>query len=87
MIFKYRVKHNGITYEAGENVPIGEEPVKEEVKEVADAAKDIDIPSKAEIMRMPKAKLIDMALANGVADASEMTGAQLKAKLIEVFKL
>ena len=29
MIFPFPVKHNGVNYEAGQEVPIGQEPVKE----------------------------------------------------------
>ena len=33
MIFEYTVKHNGIRYPAGTDVPVGnEEPKKEEIK-------------------------------------------------------
>ena len=41
MIFKYKVKHNGITYPAGADVPVGETPAPEKpvVKETVETEK------------------------------------------------
>lgn len=61
MIFNHRVKHNGITYEAGQDVPIeevsvGTEPVKEVKVEPKEEPKVETKPEKAKPKARPKRK-------------------------------
>ena len=36
MIFNHKVKHNGVTYPAGVDVPVGNEPVVKETEKVVE---------------------------------------------------
>lgn len=79
MKFNHLVKYNGKYYPAGTDVPVGETLVIEEKKELKYTKTDIN--------RMSTAELKELALANGVENAEEMTGAELKKCLISAFGL
>lgn len=79
MKFNHLVKYNGKYYPAGTDVPVGETLVIEEKKEPKYTKTDIN--------RMSTAELKELALANGVKNAEEMTGAELKKCLISAFGL
>lgn len=93
MKYDHKVKVNGIYYAAGEDVP--------ENEEMADAGihppfSDSDIIfeelpekkyTKTEISRMNKAELQELAINTGIDGADEMTGAELKEYLYNVFGL
>lgn len=68
MIYPYIVIHNGKWYNAGEEVP----------EEGAFLCY-----SKTTIKRMPTADLQTLALEQGIENAMELTGAELKELLIE----
>lgn len=99
MVFNHRVKFNGILYEVGQDVPMEEvkaenkanikpqEVLKTKVEEVKEEVAEIPTYSKTEINRMSTAELKELALANGVESAEEMTGAELKKCLISAFCL
>ena len=77
MVYEYKVKHNGKWYLPGENVP----DVKEE-KSFSDTAY-----TKTEINRMSTADLQSLATEQGITDADEISGADLKKILIQKFNL
>lgn len=79
MKFNHLVKYNGKYYPAGTDVPVGETFVIEEKKEPKYTKTDIN--------RMSIAELKELSLANGVKNAEEMTGAELKKCLISAFGL
>ncbi len=94
MIFKHQVKYNGKYYPAGTDVPVGVKSV-ENKKVEDDFAKHMNPPventevsyTKTEINRMSTAELKEVAKSNGVENAEDMTGAELKKVLIEKFGL
>lgn len=73
MIFPFAVKHNGVLYEAGKKVPIGQEPKKE---------LEIEDKSASELSKELKDKYgIDMAPQKGKARLQEaLAEAEKKAK-------
>lgn len=101
MVYDHKVKHNGILYRPGEDVPIGEkskikereEPVEESpspslsvFKEVSENTNDKKY-TKTEINRMNTADLQSLASECGIENAYEKSGADLKKILIEYFGL
>lgn len=98
MKFNHMVKVGNVYYPAGAEVPVGEpkkelppkvEEVKEEPKEVVE--NKVEEPkanySKRDIQRMTVAELQKVGKENGVVDADELNGAQLKSILIKQFGL
>ena len=79
MKYPYIVNKNGTWYPAGAEVP-EDIPVQNVVEEKNKY-------TKTEINRMSTAELQALALENGIEDADEMTGAELKKVLIEKFVL
>lgn len=84
MVATHMIKQNGKVYLAGEEIPspakkTDEKPVVEEVV--------VSVPSKAfsksEIMTMKVAKLRELAEENGIENADEYTGSELKEMLID----
>jgi len=94
MKYPYMVKHNGKYYPAGTEVPVGDAPVAKDDL-VADDKKADAEPKKsaekkltrAEIMTLKKAELIELAKKNGIKNADEMIGSELKSALIKALKL
>ena len=80
--YPYIVNKNGIWYHAGAEVPEGTKPVAEEKKE-----NDGFNYTKTEINRMSTAELREVAKANGIENAEDITGGELKKILIEKFEL
>ena len=76
MKFPHIVNLNGVRYPAGAEVPVGSSSpeVKEEKR---------DEMTRSDVLTMRKIDLIDLALANGIADAEDRTAADLKAQLIK----
>ena len=88
MKFGHLVKYNGQYYPAGADVPVGDNPVKEVVeKDVKPIVEKQPQYTKTEINRMSTSELKEVATSNGVENAEEMTGADLKKVLIEKFGL
>lgn len=88
MKFSHLVKYNGQYYPAGADVPVGDNSVKEVVeKDVKSIVEKQPQYTKTEINRMSTSELKEVATSNGVENAEEMTGADLKKVLIEKFGL
>lgn len=79
MVYEYKVKHKGKWYLPGENVPD-----EKEEKTFSDAN---SLFTKTEINRMSTADLQALATEQGIADADEISGADLKKILIQKFNL
>ena len=92
--YPYIVNKNGIWYPAGAEVPEGTKPIAEDKKE-DDFSKHMNPPkendgfnyTKTEINRMSTAELKEVAKANGIKNAEDITGGELKKILIEKFEL
>lgn len=92
--YPYIVNKNGIWYPAGTEVPGGTNPITEEKKE-DDFSKHMNPPkenegfnyTKTEINRMSTAELKEVAKENGIENAEDITGGELKKILIEKFEL
>ena len=88
MKFSHLVKYNGQYYPAGADVPVGDNSVKEVVeKDVKSIVEKQPQYTKTEINRLSTAELKSLALKQGIDNAEEMTGADLKKVLIEKFGL
>nr|DAH65129.1 MAG TPA: Rho termination factor, N-terminal domain [Bacteriophage sp.] len=87
MKYPYIVNKNGIWYAAGEEVP------EDGLKEVEKSTSNSFINSgektytKTEINRMTTSDLQKLAIKKGIANAEEISGAELKKMLIEKFGL
>ena len=78
--YPYIVNYNGVWYPAGSEVPAGTsfaEEISEEQKTY----------TKTEINRMPASELKALAIENGIAEAEEKSGTEIKKLLIEKFGL
>lgn len=74
--YPYIVNYNGVWYPAGSEVPVGAsftEEISEEQKTY----------TKTEINRMPASELKALAVEEGIKDAEEKSGTELKKLLIE----
>lgn len=94
MKFDRMVKYNGIYYPTGADVPVEETPVvqkkEEPIVEQTEVDNPLDLPikyTKNEINRLSTAKLRAIALENGIFDADNRTGQDLKKVLIGLMKL
>ena len=85
MKYPYDVKVGSVWYEAGTEIPDVEEEVKaEEPIVVEEPQKRI---TKSDILGMRKADLIKLAKENGISEADEMTGSELKSALVKALNL
>lgn len=73
--YPYIVNCNGVWYSAGTEIP-AEKPLKEENTENK-------MHTKTEINRMPTAELKELAKKQGILNAEEKNGSELKTLLIE----
>ena len=87
MKFSHLVKYNGQYYPAGADVPVGDNSVKEVVEDAKPIVEKQTDYTKTEINRLSTAELKSLALKQGIDNAEEMTGADLKKVLIEKFGL
>lgn len=82
MIFPFTVKHNGVLYEPGKKVPIGQEPIKEnEIKDKTASELSKELKDKYGIDMAPqkgKAKLQE-----ALAEAEKAAEEELRAKEAE----
>lgn len=95
--YPYIVKYNGELYEAGKEVPIGNEKGKAVEETLPPTSVEDDALNnkedttkqygKTEINRMDKAELQELAENVGIDGAEEMTGGALKKLLLEHFGL
>lgn len=90
MKYPYIVNKNGIWYEAGEDVP--ENGSKEVEKSTSSFSENTNLSveksyTKTEINRMSTSDLQMLAKENGVVNAEEISGSELKKLLIEKFGL
>ena len=86
MKYPYIVNKNGIWYPSGTEVP---EDTKEQEKAVSESVpfhEDVKL-TKTDINRMSTADLQSLATAQGIENAKELSGAELKKLLIEKFGL
>lgn len=93
MVYPYIVNRDGVWYQAGTEVPDGTPIVKED-KTKEDFSKFMNPPievrksyTKTEINRMSTADLQTLATEQGIEDAEELSGSELKKVLIEKFEL
>lgn len=93
MVYPYIVNKDGVWYQAGTEVPDGTPIVKED-KAKEDFSKFMNAPieksksyTKTEINRMSTADLQTLATEQGIEDAEELSGSELKKVLIEKFEL
>lgn len=75
-IAKYTVKINGKWYKSGEELPVLKEIVSEEKQY-----------TKTDIHRMSTAEIQNLALQQGIENAEQLTGGELKKLLFEKFEL
>ena len=93
MKYPYIVVRNGVWYPSGSEVPEGAN--LSEKKKADDFSKHMTPPgeveevsyTKTEINRMTTAELRETAKVEGIADAEELTGGELKKLLIEHYGL
>lgn len=94
MVYDHMVKANGKYYQSGEDVPEIEDMEGDE-NSLPFSDNDIELEensaekkyTKSDIQRMNKAELQELARNTGVESAEEMTGAELKEYLLNVFGL
>ena len=92
--YPYIVNKNGIWYPAGTEVPEGAKPITTDINE-DDFSEHMNPPqennsfeyTKTEINRMSTAELREVAKSNGIDNAEDITGGELKKILIEKFEL
>lgn len=98
MVAKHSVKVNGVWYLAGEEIAPAKTDFSIDGKVVGKVKKDVikitdeevikeNQFTKTEINRMSTAELKEVAKLNGVEDADDMTGGELKKVLIDKFGL
>ena len=81
MIATYSIKHDGVWYKVGEEVP------ESNSNSVPSDFMDPPEYTKTEINRMSTADLKKLASENGIENATEINGSDLKKMLIEKFGL
>lgn len=85
MKYTHTVKHNGVLYKAGTEVPAFSTPKTN--TEQTKVENNTQSYTKTEINRTPVSELRKIALNTGVENAENMTGTELKEYLINVFGL
>ena len=80
--YPYIVNKNGVWYPAGAEVPAGAKTAKNNTDDEKMETKEVQY-TKTEINRMPTAELKALAKEQGVKNAEDMTGADLKVELIK----
>lgn len=94
MVYDHMVKVNGKYYQSGEDVPEITDMAENE-NSLPFSDKDIELEensaekkyTKSDIQRMNKVELQELARNTGVEGANDMTGAELKEYLLNVFGL
>lgn len=86
MIFPYKVKHNGILYPAGADVPAGDSPiietkttVKQEIVE-KEVSKFSNV-TRTDVFKMSKVNLVALAKEMGIEGADKMKANALKREI------
>ena len=87
MVAKHSVKVNGVWYRAGEEIAPAK--TKDDFSQFMNPPEEKAEVSytKTDINRMSTSELRDLAKNNGVANAADITGAELKKILIEMLNL
>lgn len=80
MVATHSIKHNGVWYKAGEEI-------KDKAETDNTASANFMPYTKTDINRMPTADLQKLASENGIKNADEINGTELKKLLIERFEL
>lgn len=83
MKYPYTVKHNGVWYPIGTDVPEGKAPEK-----VAEEKKEVESPapaqvSKTDILRMNRGEAVKYAEGIGIEVTDEITARELKDEIIK----
>lgn len=86
MVYPYIVKHNGVYYPAGADVPVDSAEEKSEESE-DDEESDPQGYTRTSIQQMRKSELLDLAASVGIETDENTTGSQLKEALLEHFGL
>lgn len=86
MKFPYVVRHNGIDYPIGADVPI-EEPAGDKEAKAAESGETGKGYSRTEINRMPIADLRALAESLGVRNAQSFNGTELKRAVIDFLNI
>lgn len=86
MVFNHLVKHNGIYYPAGANVPVGD-AIVETVLPLEEPTMNNAIYTKTEILGLKVAEVREIAEREGFENTQELSGAKIKEMLIEHFGL
>lgn len=84
MKYPYDVKVGSVWYEAGTEIPEEEEVKAEETVVAEEPQKRI---TKTDVLGMRKADLISLAKENGISEADDMTGSELKTALVKALNL
>lgn len=93
MVYDHMVKVNGKYYQSGEDVPEitdmaeNEDSLPFSDEEITLETKEDKKYTKSDIQRMNKAELQELAKTSGVESAGDMTGAELKDYLLNLFGL
>lgn len=88
MRYDHIVKKNGVYYKAGEEILEGSsEKLPSADIPKTEAVKMGKVYTKTDINRLPKDELVSLATEKGVENASELSGNELKAKLISILGL
>lgn len=84
--YPYIVNKNGVWYPAGAEVPEGTKTSNNINNDEKEETKEVQY-TKTDINRMSTAELKEVALLNGIGNAEDMTGGELKKILIKKFGL
>lgn len=83
MKYPYIVKHDGVWYPVGAEVPEGgtKAPEKAEPKKVEEPVQEAGI-TKTEVLRMSRSEVVKLAEENGIEVSEEVTARELKDEII-----
>lgn len=85
MKYAFKVKHNGVWYAAGAEVPAGDAKPKVVEPKVEEEPK-AGI-TKTDIARMSRTEVVKMAEENGIEVSDDMTARELKDEIIKKLEL
>lgn len=80
----HSIKINGKWFKAGEELPVLNEHHTERKEKTLDGKKSY---RKSDISKMPAAELQELAESEGIENATELTGSELKKSIIEKYGL
>lgn len=84
MKYQYEVKHNGIWYPAGADVPVGmPKPAETEAPQPVEVEEEPQTPTRTEITRLNRSEAAKMASEHGIEVNDEMTAREIKEELVK----